>query len=595
MRKIRFMTIFMAALLLVAAFAAPASAYSVKQAWARFSATAGETLTTGNVVMLADADGYAYKADANDAALRPAIGIIGKGGATGAKVEIIVFGILSGWSSLTEGGPGYLSETAAAVTQSAPAYSQQVGQAITSTDYIFNFQNYFDSSSLTVLGTLSGATPLVLEGATADAFETSIAVTDPTAARTITLPDASGIPILSAAVPTAATSVYGAANAIVFEGATADAHEVTLDVADPTADVTYRLPVAAAATYSLMSSTLATNAPDIANSVTGGTNQLIFEGTADAHEAIITATDPTVGDQTWTLPNLAANSTVAFMASSLATNAPEAANSVTGGTNQLIFEGATANDHETLLTPADPTADRTVTLADASGTVMLSSLATNAPDVANSVWGMTNGLAMGGATGADGFELQLKPMGDPAADKYILFPVLNDSAAMISTLTTNDVDVANSVWGVSNGIRFEGATGGADANETTLTVTDPTADRTITLPNKTGEVQLSSAASALTPGGAVALTVGLSNLYTLTPNDNEDATITFSGAGTAGDVLTIVVTTAGTADEVITFHATLVSSTGTLTVGTTAARYYSITFISNGTHWFEVCRTAEQT
>ena len=35
-------------------------------------------------------------------------------------------------------------------------------------------------------------------------------------------------------------------------------------------------------------------------------------------------------------------------------------------------------------------------------------------------------------------------------------------------------------------IIFEGAT--ADAYETTLTVTDPTADRTITLPNSTGTV-----------------------------------------------------------------------------------------------------------
>lgn len=38
--------------------------------------------------------------------------------------------------------------------------------------------------------TINGAAPLVFEGATADAFETSLAVTDPTADRTITLADA---------------------------------------------------------------------------------------------------------------------------------------------------------------------------------------------------------------------------------------------------------------------------------------------------------------------------------------------------------------------------------------------------------------------
>ena len=39
---------------------------------------------------------------------------------------------------------------------------------------------------------LAGATPLVFEGNTADAHHLSIAITDPTGARTITLPDATG-------------------------------------------------------------------------------------------------------------------------------------------------------------------------------------------------------------------------------------------------------------------------------------------------------------------------------------------------------------------------------------------------------------------
>ena len=408
------------ALLLLSAWALPAdAAYYWTQKYARFSAVAGETLATGDVVMIKGADGLAYEADASDAALRPAVGVIGKGGASGATVEVVIFGVLEGFSALTESGPGYLSETAAAITQSAPAYSQQVGIAISATAYLINCQNYFDSSALTVLGTLSGASPLVLEGATADAHETTIAVTDPTADRTITLPDASGVPVLAAGVPQVATAFWGAANAIVFEGATADAHETTLDVADPTADVTYRLPVAAAGTYSLMASTLATNAPDIANSVTGASNG-------------------------------------------------------------LVFEGATADAHETTLSPVDPTADRTVQI-----------------------------------------------------------------------------------------------------------------------PNKTGYLHVdtapSASASALTPGAAVALTVGTSTVYTLTPTDNEDSTITFSGAGSFGDEITIIITTTGSADEVITFHATLVSSVGTLTVGTDAGKFYVIRFISDGTHWYEVSRTAVQT
>ena len=56
-----------------------------------------------------------------------------------------------------------------------------------------------------------------------------------------------------------------------------------------------------------------------------------------------------------------------------------------------------------------------------------------------------------------------------------------------------NIDGANTF---TSSIIFEGAT--ADSNETTLTVTDPTADRTITLPNLTGTVSLITATETLT-------------------------------------------------------------------------------------------------
>ena len=192
MKKIRnLMVMLVIAAFTALLFVAPVqAAYSVKQVFLRISVNAGETLTTGDVVMIKDADGEAYKADANDSDLRPAVGIVGsKTGGDGEAVEIIIAGILTGWSSLSEGGNGYLSETAAAVTQSAPSYSQKVGFAINTTDYLFNFQNYFDTSAVTALGVLTGATPIILEGATADDYETTIAPTDPTADRTVTVPD----------------------------------------------------------------------------------------------------------------------------------------------------------------------------------------------------------------------------------------------------------------------------------------------------------------------------------------------------------------------------------------------------------------------
>ena len=44
---------------------------------------------------------------------------------------------------------------------------------------------------------LQGASPIVLEGATGNAYQTTIAVTDPTAARTITIPNLSGTLLLT--------------------------------------------------------------------------------------------------------------------------------------------------------------------------------------------------------------------------------------------------------------------------------------------------------------------------------------------------------------------------------------------------------------
>lgn len=56
-----------------------------------------------------------------------------------------------------------------------------------------------DGALLVVQGvTVNGATPFVLEGATGNANETSIAIVDPTADNTITLPDATGTVALHA-------------------------------------------------------------------------------------------------------------------------------------------------------------------------------------------------------------------------------------------------------------------------------------------------------------------------------------------------------------------------------------------------------------
>ena len=140
--KIAVLAIFLSVL-----FALPVmAAGSWQQIVTRFSATAGETLATGNVVCIAGTDGKAYKADADDANLRPAVGVIGKGGATGATVEIVVTGILTGQTARSPGARVFLSAaTAGAIAGTAPANAQALGfvmpgaaAAATSTTYFID-------------------------------------------------------------------------------------------------------------------------------------------------------------------------------------------------------------------------------------------------------------------------------------------------------------------------------------------------------------------------------------------------------------------------------------------------------------------------
>lgn len=86
----------------------------------------------------------------------------------------------------------------------------------------------FDDLLLFGTGTIYG--PIVLEGATYDAFQTTLTATDPTADRAIALPDASG------------TLVVTPFNAYEFEGTTVDDFETTMSATDPTADNAIVLP-----------------------------------------------------------------------------------------------------------------------------------------------------------------------------------------------------------------------------------------------------------------------------------------------------------------------------------------------------------------
>jgi hypothetical protein len=92
--------------------------------------------------------------------------------------------------------------------------------------------------------TFAGPVTFSFEGTTDDDNETVLAVTDPTADRTITFPDASGTVLLSSSANeiNAANAVWAGGGAFVYEGSTADTSETTIGVVDPTDDRTISFP-----------------------------------------------------------------------------------------------------------------------------------------------------------------------------------------------------------------------------------------------------------------------------------------------------------------------------------------------------------------
>jgi uncharacterized RmlC-like cupin family protein len=175
--------------------------------------------------------------------------------------------------------------------------------------------------------------------------------------------------------------------------------------------------------------------------------------------------------------------------------------------SSITFEGATADSYETVLQVTDPSADRTITLPNVSGTVITTGNLSDITDIGV----FTSTIVMEGST-ADSYELTLSA-GDPTADRTLTFPdatgtlalttdipagVVTESGTQTLTNKTLTSPVVSGLTLSDSSIVIEGST--ANAFETTLTVTDPTADRTITFPDQTGTVALTSYVDAATAG-----------------------------------------------------------------------------------------------
>ena len=395
----------------------------------------------------------------------------------------------------------------------------------------------FSAISATTLGSSSvnvqqsGA--VVFEGASANAFESTLAVLDPTADRTITLPNQSGLVSLIGGIKTAAdddivldgtdatgldadsrllledvmdgdtggflaqhsitftdntlnasaissTSLSGTNlnvledGTITFEGATDNAFETSLTVLDPTADRTITFPNQTGL-ISLVSGVRTAADDDVVldgtdSSSTDDGGRLLLEDVMDGDTiSILSSHGVTFSNDTL---NASAISSTSLSGTTI--------NVLEDGS--IVFEGATDDEFETTLNVLDPTADRTIIFPNQSGTVdLLDGIKTAAED----------DIVLNGTDGSS----------TNAGSRLLLEDITDDTGSFLSqhgmTFSNNDTSISGKLT-VSGGIDgnllasgnfiFEGST--VDAFETTLTAIDPTVDRTISLPNQTGLIGL---------------------------------------------------------------------------------------------------------
>jgi hypothetical protein len=302
--------------------------------------------------------------------------------------------------------------------------------------------DYFSDINSTVNPAFGSS--ITFEGATANDFETTLAVTDPTGDRTITLPDVTGTVITTGNLSDI-TNIGVFTSTITMEGSTANDFELTLSAGDPTADHTVTFPDA-------------TGTVALTSDVTTHANLTEAHGATGA--VVGTTNTQTLTNKTLTSPVVSG---------------------LTISDASIVLEGTTADAHETTLTVGDPTADRTITLPDATGTVALLTATQT----------FTNSKLTGSSYDSN------------IVDPTVIGPLKLEGGSYGVTIASSGDRETFKTWGFGTdgvltapgNIIFEGAT--ANDYETTLAITDPTADRTITLPDATGTVALEANVAAL--------------------------------------------------------------------------------------------------
>ncbi len=388
------------------------------------------------------------------------------------------------------------------------------------------------TDAITVNGTLAGATPLSFEGSTSDVNETSFAITDPTADRTITFQDASGtVAFLSDVTVTTNSTLLG----------------------DGTGGDPLRLNLSNTNTWT--------------GTQTFGQVAVLSIATFDA--------DMTLGDSP--TDAITVNGTLA-------------------GATPLSFEGSTSDVNETSFAITDPTADRTITFPDASGTVALLTditVTTDATLAGDGSGGSPLGIDLTNAnswSGAQTFESAIILNTAGNTDALVAEDGIRRNSAGTETFTFENTTVNEQMNIVVDGtittgnndfappepgrVYFHDATAGTFLGQL-RGAGGLTADRTYTLPDADGTVSLVGdilTDATLTGDGASGTELGID----LTNANSWTGAQTFSSVdinGGAIDGTTIGATTPAAAsitNLVVTgtsdLRGTVSNSTGTVTI-----------------------------